>query len=176
MTNVIAKFEGDYAFLSNFWSSPITLDLLGGKPLAFPTGEHAFQACKAKAITLGASHRDMYVHAVWKADTPSEAKYLGRSIKIDLDRWEASKVGLMRQVVFQKFTEPHLRARLLDTGHALLVEGNTWGDTFWGRCEGKGSNILGSILMEVRGYWLWSEQREHMLGYTNNESHITANA
>ena len=31
-----------------------------------------------------------------------------------------------------------------------LVEGNTWNDTLWGVCEGKGRNILGIILMEIR--------------------------
>lgn len=39
---------------------------------------------------------------------------------------------------------------LLKTGDEELVEGNTWGDTFWGVCKGKGRNELGKILMKVR--------------------------
>jgi predicted NAD-dependent protein-ADP-ribosyltransferase YbiA (DUF1768 family) len=30
------------------------------------------------------------------------------------------------------------------------VEGNSWGDTYWGVCKGKGQNKLGHILMQVR--------------------------
>ena len=39
---------------------------------------------------------------------------------------------------------------LLDTGGAVLIEGNTWNDTFWGACNGKGLNHLGRILMTLR--------------------------
>lgn len=154
--NVIGKFEGEYAFLSNFWSSPITMTWLD-EPVTFPTGEHAFQAAKCLAVPLGASVKTGYLYGVQKADTPNAAKHLGRSVKIDLDRWNGIRVDCMRKVTWQKFyADVDLRERLLSTGHALLVEGNTWGDTFWGRCEGKGSNILGSILMEVRGFWVWT--------------------
>ena len=43
-----------------------------------------------------------------------------------------------------------LREQLLATGEAQLIEGNTWNDTFWGVCKGKGQNWLGRILVEVR--------------------------
>jgi predicted NAD-dependent protein-ADP-ribosyltransferase YbiA (DUF1768 family) len=57
----------------------------------------------------------------------------------------------MEGLVRQKFSkDPVLRQRLLDTGDQDLVEGNTWGDTFWGVCRGQGSNWLGRILMDVR--------------------------
>lgn len=38
----------------------------------------------------------------------------------------------------------------LATGDAILIEGNTWGDRFWGVCEGFGQNHLGHVLMRVR--------------------------
>jgi predicted NAD-dependent protein-ADP-ribosyltransferase YbiA (DUF1768 family) len=64
----------------------------------------------------------------------------------------------MREVVKAKFDQhDDLRLKLIETGAALLVEGNTWSDRYWGRCEGKGLNVLGSILMELRGYYLWRE-------------------
>jgi predicted NAD-dependent protein-ADP-ribosyltransferase YbiA (DUF1768 family) len=47
-------------------------------------------------------------------------------------------------------THQELRERLLATGEAELIEGNTWNDTFWGVCKGEGQNWLGKILMEVR--------------------------
>ena len=39
---------------------------------------------------------------------------------------------------------------LVDTGDQPLIEGNTWGDRFWGVCGGTGMNHLGRLLMEVR--------------------------
>ncbi len=32
----------------------------------------------------------------------------------------------------------------------MLIEGNTWRDTFWGIYEGKGENNLGKLLMKIR--------------------------
>jgi predicted NAD-dependent protein-ADP-ribosyltransferase YbiA (DUF1768 family) len=64
----------------------------------------------------------------------------------------------MRDIVRAKFDQNEdLKIKLMATGAALLVEGNDWGDTFWGRCDGKGGNVLGSILMELRGFYYWSE-------------------
>jgi predicted NAD-dependent protein-ADP-ribosyltransferase YbiA (DUF1768 family) len=60
----------------------------------------------------------------------------------------------MEQVIRAKFTQnPVLATRLLATGSMPLVEGNTWGDTFWGvdARTGKGGNHLGEILMAIRG-------------------------
>lgn len=39
---------------------------------------------------------------------------------------------------------------LLRTGEQDLIEGNDWGDTFWGVDQGIGDNHLGKILMQVR--------------------------
>ena len=56
----------------------------------------------------------------------------------------------MRELLRQKFAHPDLRRLLLATGDAELVEGNTWGDTFWGTVDGKGENHLGKILTRIR--------------------------
>jgi hypothetical protein len=57
----------------------------------------------------------------------------------------------MGLLLMQKFTRhPQLARELVGTGDAELVEGNTWGDEFWGVCNGRGSNQLGRLLMEVR--------------------------
>jgi predicted NAD-dependent protein-ADP-ribosyltransferase YbiA (DUF1768 family) len=64
----------------------------------------------------------------------------------------------MREIVKAKFDQhADLRQKLIETGAALLVEGNQHNDRFWGRCEGKGLNVLGSILMELRGYYFWRD-------------------
>ena len=57
----------------------------------------------------------------------------------------------MYEIVKDKFSRnPELRVKLLNTGDIELIEGNYWGDTFWGVCNGKGENHLGKILMRVR--------------------------
>lgn len=160
MGHVIPKFENEYFFLSNFYEAP-TAFVLADDLLVMPTGEHAFQAAKCHAM-LDKSAKLEYVRSVAEEPTPAKAKYAGRSVKIDVDRWDAVKVECMREIVFQKFLQnPELRVQLLKTGDAMLVEGNTWGDKFWGRVDGKGYNKLGVILMEVRGYWLWQTRQNN---------------
>jgi ribA/ribD-fused uncharacterized protein len=83
------------------------------------------------------------------APTAAIAKKLGQSCKLIGD-WEDLKIVIMRELLFLKFALPSLRASLLETGDADLIEGNTWGDTFWGVCRGRGQNWLGKLLMEVR--------------------------
>jgi ribA/ribD-fused uncharacterized protein len=65
--------------------------------------------------------------------------------------WEDVKVGIMWQLLTDKFIRhENLRRQLLATGDEELVEGNTWGDRFWGVCDGEGRNMLGVLLMRVR--------------------------
>lgn len=149
----IVKFDGEHYFLSNFYSAPVTM----GK-VTFQNNEAAFQAAKYKAMTGSNEEKLDYIRKVLEAPGPSKAKYAGKSVDIDLDKWESIKVRCMREIVKAKFDQNEdIRLKLIETGAALLVEGNTHKDIFWGRCEGRGANVLGSILMELRGYYLWKE-------------------
>ncbi len=56
----------------------------------------------------------------------------------------------MHSILHAKFAVPALRDALLDTGHAELIEGNTWGDVYWGVFGGRGRNQLGRTLMRIR--------------------------
>jgi hypothetical protein len=56
----------------------------------------------------------------------------------------------MYALLAQKFSHDHLREKLIGTGAAMLIEGNTWGDTYWGVCNGEGYNHLGRLLMDLR--------------------------
>ena len=56
----------------------------------------------------------------------------------------------MIELLLQKFGSQEMLTKLQETGDKELVEGNNWGDTLWGVSEGKGRNILGVILMEIR--------------------------
>ena len=134
----ITEFRGAYRFLSNFWFCAIDMD-----GSTYPSVEHAYQAAK----TFDFQQRGH----IRRSSTPGGAKALGRKITLRLD-WDAIKIETMRALVRQKFSaHTDLRAKLLATGDAELIEGNHWGDTFWGQCPiGNGQNWLGKILMEVR--------------------------
>jgi predicted NAD-dependent protein-ADP-ribosyltransferase YbiA (DUF1768 family) len=57
----------------------------------------------------------------------------------------------MYGLVYLKFANhPELLKQLLATGDEELVEGNGWGDRFWGKVDDIGENNLGKILMGVR--------------------------
>lgn len=127
----IASFDGKYRFLSNFYEG-------GG---ALPSSEHHFQAMKATTIEDA-----IYVMAARK---PGEAKKRGRKIECRED-WDEVKLEVMYEVLQLKFLDERLCQLLLDTGDAKLIEGNNWGDTFWGVCNGHGSNYLGQLLMLLR--------------------------
>jgi len=84
--------------------------------------------------------------------TPRQAADKGRSRKLPPRHdWESVKDQLMREAVHAKFTQHEdLKATLLGTGDALLVE-HTANDWYWGDGgDGSGRNMLGLILMEVR--------------------------
>lgn len=132
----ITSFHGPHRFLSNFYPAPVMLD-----GTVYPTVEHAFQAAKT-------TDRAMRWHFL-RAPTPGDAKKLGRQVTLR-DDWEQIKLQVMMDLVWLKFQEPSLSARLVETAGRDLVEGNHWNDRFWGVCGGVGENWLGRILMTVR--------------------------
>lgn len=130
-------FTGQWRGLDNFYRSPITY-----KGKKYATVEHAFQAAKA----VNESEAEL----VRKAMTPGIAKALGQKVQMRKD-WNIVRIYIMRELVRIKFrTHAPLARKLLSTGDRLIIEGNTWNDTFWGVCDGKGENHLGIILMQVR--------------------------
>lgn len=142
MSDVVHFYRvGDeHGEFSNFAAFPIRLS---GK--VWPTSEHYFQAQKFE----DAGHRE----AIRKAKSPMLAARMGRDRKRKLRRdWESAKVGVMTDAVRAKFTQhDDLRALLLATGDAKLVE-HTENDDHWGDGgDGSGRNMLGHVLMRVRG-------------------------
>lgn len=132
----IDRFRGEHAFLSNFHRAPFRWR--GGE---WPTAEHSFQAAK----TRDEAQRER----IRAARSPAEAKRLGRRADLRPD-WERVKDHVMHSILQAKFALPELRDALLATGDAGLVEGNTWGDVYWGRVDGRGRNQLGRTLMRIR--------------------------
>lgn len=137
MSDVIDDFRGPYRWLSNFEYAPVSY-----KGFVWPTTEHAYQAMKSNEV-------EDWIK-VLNLDTPRQAKAIGYKLKIRPD-WEAVKYQFMYEIVLAKFTQNlDLCEKLLATGSCQLIEGNTWGDTYWGVCNGSGQNNLGRILMKIR--------------------------
>ena len=136
----IRMFAGHYHFLSNFYPSPIVIDGV----FAAPTVEHGYQAWKAIRMEDAVS--------ILKCKSPGQTKRVARSIEHRPD-WDEVKLSVMEYMLSLKFARNSvLGARLIATGDAYLTEGNTWGDCFWGVCNGVGENHLGRLLMERRAF------------------------
>jgi ribA/ribD-fused uncharacterized protein len=128
-----------YGEFSNFSPHPIKL-----KGKVWPTSEHYFQAQKF----AGTEHEE----TVRQAHTPSVAAKLGRRRSLPLrPDWEAIKEDVMREALQAKFEQyPKLKALLLSTGEAELIE-HTRNDRYWADGgDGAGKNRLGHLLMELR--------------------------
>lgn len=133
--NTIDSFTNEYAFLSNFYEPGYVM--IDGK--VFINSEAAFHSYKCP------ERRDEFTNL-----NPKDAKRLGRSVKMRSD-WDDIRDDVMYNVCFLKFIQnPDLTKKLLATDMDILIEGNTWGDTYWGVCDGVGKNRLGKILMKVR--------------------------
>lgn len=140
----ITVFRGAYSWLGNFYQSPITLPTDG---ITYPSGEHAFNAQKTNDIRMR--------HLIAAAKTSAEAKKLGRAVTL-VDGWDVcgryDAMTLVQATKFAPFSV--LAGLLLNTGSAVLIEGNTWHDNTWGvcycgACTG-GHNLLGWMIMQQR--------------------------
>lgn len=131
----ILEFQGENRWLSNFWPACIVFE-----GVTYPTVENAYQAAKTWPV-----NRQVYVYI-----KPGEAKRLGKTMPLR-PTWEDEKVSVMRWLIAQKFADGTKLARqLVATEDCRIVEGNSWGDTFWGICRGVGRNTLGKLIMEQR--------------------------
>lgn len=137
------KFRGKYGFLSNFYECDIWWE-----GIRFRSVENAFQAGKS-------NKRNDWVKI--STVSPAMAKKLGRKVDL-IDHWDDIKEIFMLKLLYKKFADPELAKMLIDVNEEI-VEDNTWGDKYWGVCNGEGKNVLGSLLMEVRDSLL--EDREY---------------
>ena len=152
---IINSFSGKYFFLSNFYQyeDPHLADVLWG----YASMEHYYQAMKCADHTSRAMFKRPGLRA-------GQAKRLGRIVELRPD-WEQIKDEVMLTGLRIKFDidreDGRLAQMLVDTGDAILIEGNHWHDNYWGVCycpkckDNGGDNRLGHLLMQVR-----SELRE----------------
>ncbi|MBD1862664.1 MULTISPECIES: NADAR family protein [Trichocoleus] len=132
-------YENPYGCFTNFSRHGCELD--GDWWL---TSEHYFQAQKF----IGTPHAEQ----IRKLPTPRDAFNTAQTLKPFVrSDWLKARDDVMRKAVLRKFEfNPGIKAVLLATGDALLVE-NSPVDNYWGcGADGKGQNRLGQILMEVR--------------------------
>lgn len=134
---MILQFKDEYRWLSNFWPSKVNLD-----GVTYPSVENAYQAAK----TVIKDERKFFVNC-----TSGQAKRRGKEITQRED-WPFIKIAVMRDLLIQKFRDPILKQKLIDTGDQRIREGNNWNDKFWGVClkTGAGDNHLGNLITEIR--------------------------
>ena len=132
-----SRGNDEWGFLSNFHPSQIEVD---GK--VYATVEHYYQACKA--VT------DVEHEMIREARSPGKARQMGRRlVRID-PRWEKVKVGVMKKALLAKFRRHgKLRRALLSSGRRPIHEDARY-DMEWGWGQGKGKDLLGKLLVQVR--------------------------
>lgn len=135
--------EKPYGALSNLYRREVEFE---GR--IYPTSEHAYQAGKASKAAV----RDW----ILSAPSPSLAAMAAHGLYTwdIVPNWSQIKFDRMRAVLRAKFDQHlDLRDLLLSTGQARLVESGTVNNAvnrLWGEVNGKGENMLGVMLMEVR--------------------------
>src|SRR5690606_30581727 len=136
---VIPEFRGEYYFLSNYYTSTFTW-----RSIEFKSAEQAFAYAKT-FFAVADEEKNRYQSLILNSSEPGEAKKLGRAVSIRVDEWDKRKVMYMREIVHAKFMtgEGNLVGKLINTGAKMLVEGNTWGDTMWGRCKNENGVWVG---------------------------------
>jgi len=161
MKNIIDNFSGEYSFLSNFYKRAIPY-----KNKWFPTSEHAYQSEKTEnifyIIQLTVQEEINKFYTILNNElTPGQAKRM-YSIK-NLNKlgilkkfWFDTNLKVMENINYIKFTYfLDLKEKLLQTDDSILIEGNYWGDKFYGMIKNEkgkweGENHLGKILMKIR--------------------------
>lgn len=129
------QFRGEYYFLSNMY--PCTINY-GGH--TYKCAEAAFQAQKCPSRAKEFEKLDGYA-----------AKKLGRRVNLR-NNWAEIKVDIMKDILWSKFNDNEILHDIMADKRFTepIVEENTWHDTYWGVCGGKGENVLGKLLTEIR--------------------------
>ncbi len=135
--------EKPYGAFSNLYRRTIVFE-----DCVFATAEHAYQAGKPRKKEV----REWLM----SAPTPALVAMAAHGLYTwdTVPNWSQVKYDRMRQVLRAKFSQhDDLCQLLLSTGGARLVEAarvNNAVNRTWGEFNGKGANMLGIILMEIR--------------------------
>lgn len=157
---MINSFTGRFAFLSNFYPCKIV-----HQGITYPSTEHYYVAMKVNddQVINGKFYPKADVREmISKISNPGYVKKFGRTLKLRKD-WDDVKLKVMEWCLREKFKDSVLQEMLIRTGNEELVEENTWGDTYWGVCRGKGNNHLGKLLMKIRSEIIGEENKRPSL-------------
>lgn len=156
------------SFLSNFYPVDVEFDWI-----KYPSVEHAYQAQKYSKDVFSQLSADQLeqlnevLRNKWHSmqiDPNAEvfsSRYFTswniKTISTYLDQWNfwkptwsQEKFGVMLNLLQQKYSDPKLAKKLLETGDKYLIEWNTWWDTFWGFSNWEGANFLWRSIMHIR--------------------------
>ena len=136
--DVVDRFNGEYDFLNNRFGCQFIW-----QGLRYGNAEAAFQSSKCT---------DMTERKVFCKLSADKAAMKGGTV-VPPSGWENERLGIMESVLTAKFEQnPCLMKKLTETGNALLINGNSKKDTFWGidLYSWQGENHLGKILMRIR--------------------------
>ena len=135
--------EKPYGAFSNLYKRTVVFE-----GVTYATSEHAYQAGKPR--------KDNVREWILSAPSPALVAMAAHGLYVwDVaPNWSKIKFERMRAVLVAKFSQhDDLRELLLSTGDARLVETATVKNPVnleWGEVNGKGRNMLGVLLMEVR--------------------------
>lgn len=141
---------------SQWWLADFKVD-----EIIYPSAEHWMMAEKARLF-----NDEEILAKILKAQTPGEAKKLGRKVRnFQQDIWTSKCYKIVVEGNIHKFGQnPALKHFLLNTQDRILVEASPY-DAIWGigmhkndkniNDPGKwlGSNLLGFALMETRDHF-----------------------
>lgn len=134
---MINEFQGEYRWLSNFVECDIEYN-----GFIYPSVENAYQAAKMKNKEDALKFLNV---------TSGRAKQLSKTLPIR-DDWGKLKIYYMREFLIQKFSQKPYKDLLMNTCGLDIIEGNRWGDKYWGVClkTNNGQNNLGKLIMGIR--------------------------
>ena len=152
MSNIIEFYsrKKEYGYFSNFWKAPVIID---GK--IYPTIVHYYQA--AKFFTTDPA----YASGIQNESITAAIK-MGKSKHHPLrPDWEQIKDDIMRKALRAKFEQhSNLRLKLMKTINMKLVARTKY-NSYWGDGgNGKGKNMLGVLLMELRESYVKEHERD----------------
>jgi N-glycosidase YbiA len=134
------QFKDEFEFLSNFYPCRVVFD-----GIEYPSAEHAYQAAKTVDVKMRKQ--------IAACETAGKAKRMGRTVELRPE-WDSFKPWVMMVILKSKFSNQELLAKLRAVDEPI-VEHNTWGDTYWGVCDGVGQNMLGFLLELIRDFDPW---------------------
>jgi len=142
---MINSFRKENSFLSNMAKVKISYD-----NIIYPSVENFYVAMKiTKDKIIKIDKKEITIRKYISTLNPYESKKFGKKLILRKD-WDNIKLKVMEYALKQKFSNYYYKEKLLFTENKQLIEGNWWGDIFWGVCKNKGENHLGKLLMQIR--------------------------